>query len=164
MKRLLAILLLLSLSIGFVACSSDDSGNDPVVETDPWVGTWLSAGSNVAPILSTYFNIDSVRVTLNEDLTVVTEQHVAAGTWTSNTGVYQITESATGSILSTRFNYAAFEQEGIMQITEGNPDILKLEVVQVVPDLGAVPRTPETGFGSDATLGNNNIQNYIRIN
>jgi hypothetical protein len=30
---------------------------------------------------------------------------------------------------------------------------MKLEAVQTVPDIGAVPRTPATGFGSDATLG-----------
>ena len=164
MKRLIAILLLLTISIGFVACSSDDSGSNPVTQTDPWVGTWLSSGTNVAPILVALFNLDSVRVTMREDLTVTTEQHVAGGTWTTINGVYVVTKSTTGTVHTIRFNYSAFEQEGIFQITEGTPDTFKLEAVQVLPDIGAVPRTPTTGFGSDATLGTYNIQNYVRIN
>lgn len=165
MKNLLAILLMLTLTIGFIGCDSDDdNGNTPVVEVDPWVGTWLSTGTNVAPILVSVFNIDSVRVTLNEDLTVVTEQHVIDGAWTTINGVYVITEAASGDVHTVRFNYAAFEQEGIFQVIEGNPDQFKLEAVQVVPDIGAVPRTPDTGFGSDAALGALNIQTYVRVN
>ena len=63
-------------------------------------------------------------------------------------------------MLAISLIYPAFEQEGIIQVTEGTPDILKLEVVQTVPDAGAEPRTPATGFGSDATLGDSNIQTY----
>ncbi|MBU1100932.1 MAG: hypothetical protein KKA84_11070 [Bacteroidetes bacterium] len=164
MKNILAILLMLTLTIGFVGCSSDDGGSTPVVETDPWIGTWISAGANVAPVLATYFSIDSVRVTMNEDLTVITEQHVTDQAWSTTTGVYVVTRSATGNVHKVRFNYAAFEQEGIFEITEGNPDTFKLEAVQVIPDYGFVPRTPESGFGSDPTIGTTNIQTYVRIN
>jgi len=40
---------------------------------------------------------------------------------------------------------------------------MRLEAVQTTPNIGATPRTVETGFGSDATLGTANIQKYIRI-
>jgi len=58
--------------------------------------------------------------------------------------------------------YAAFSQEGIMQVIDASPDSIKLEVVQTLPDIGAVPRTPATGFGSDAALGTANIQKYVK--
>lgn len=165
MKKL-SYLLILILSLSFFACSDDDdnSGTDPEETTDAWVGTWLSADANVAPILVAVFNYDSVRVTFEEDQTVVLESHVAGGAWSTLPGVYSITESASGSVHSISINYTAFEQEGIIEITEGNPDQLKLEAVQTIPDIGATPRTPETGFGSDATLGTANIQTYVRVN
>jgi hypothetical protein len=65
---------------------------------------------------------------------------------------------------SISINYTAFEQEGIIQVIEGSPDQMKLEAVQTVPDIGATPRTPESGFGSDAALGTSNIQQYVRVN
>lgn len=165
MKKL-SYLLILLLSLSFFACSDDDddNGTDPEETTKAWVGTWLSADANVAPILVAVFNYDSVRVILEEDQTVVLESHVAGGAWSTLNGVYSITESASGSVHSISINYTAFEQEGIIEVTEGNPDQLKLEAVQTIPDIGATPRTPETGFGSDATLGTANIQTYVRVN
>lgn len=165
MKKLIYLLLLL-LSLSFVACSSDDNddgGTDPV-DQKAWIGTWLSTGTDVAPLLVSLFNYDSVRVTLAEDQTVTLESHIQDGAWTTLTGVYSVTESSSGTIHVININYTAFEQEGILEITSGNPDRMKLEVVQTIPDIGAVPRTPETGFGSDASLGTINIQNYVRIN
>ncbi len=164
MKRLLLVLLI---SLGMVlmtSCSKDDDkGTNPTPEVDPWIGTWLSAGANVAPILVALFNYDSVRVELLENQVVKTHSHVNGGAWATIEGTYSVTKSATGSVHAVQFVYAAFSQAGIMQVTEGTPDALKLEVVQTVPDIGAVPRTPETGFGSDAVLGTMNIQNYIRV-
>jgi len=161
MKKLIYLLIVL-LSISFFACSDDESVTDPVVEAKPWVGTWLSADANVAPILASLFKYDSVRVVFNEDLTIALSSHVIDGAWTTIPGVYTVTESATGDVHSIAINYTAFEQEGIFQIIEGNPDQFKLEAVQTVPDIGAVPRTPATGFGSDAALGTLNIQTYVR--
>ena len=164
MKKLIYLLIVL-LSISFSACSEDDdNGTDPNDDAKPWVGTWLSADANVAPILVSLFKYDSVRVTLNEDKTVALESHIKDGAWFTTPGVYNVTESASGSVHSISINYTAFEQEGIIEVTSGTPDQLKLEAVQTVPDIGAVPRTPATGFGSDAALGTLNIQNYVRIN
>ena len=164
MKKLIYLLIVL-LSLSFAACSEDDdNGTDPVDDAKPWVGTWLSADANVAPILVSLFKYDSVRVTLNEDKTVVLESHIKDGAWFTTPGVYNVTESASGSVHAISINYTAFEQEGIIEVTSGTPDQMKLEAVQTVPDIGAVPRTPATGFGSDAALGTLNIQNYVRIN
>lgn len=164
MKRLLSLILISGLMIGFAACSSsDDSPTNGGEETPAWVGTWLSAGADVAPLLVAVFNYDSVKVIMNADNTIALETHVAGGAWASLPGVYTITESTTGDVDAISINYSAFEQEGIVQIISGTPDRMELEVVQTVPDIGAVPRTPATGFGSDATLGAYNIQWYSKI-
>ena len=66
MKQLLYLLIAL-LSISFIACSDDDNagGTDPIEDAKPWVGTWLSAGANVAPILTNVFQYDSVKIKIS---------------------------------------------------------------------------------------------------
>ena len=168
MKTTLKYALLLTLAIGLLglaACGDDDDdnggGTNPPVP-DAWVGTWLSAGADVAPLLVNLFQYDSVRVTMNDDNTVLLETHPAGGAWTSLPGVYTVTESVSGDVDAIAINYTAFEQEGIVQVWTASPDSLYLEVVQTVPDIGAVPRTPASGFGSDAQLLTFNIQKYRR--
>jgi hypothetical protein len=165
-SKLFLILLARVAMLSFVACSDDDddddNGNTNPPEVDAWVGQWLSAGDNVAPILVAVFNYDSVRVWMNEDQTVRLDTHVAGGAWSTVEGVYTVTESASGDVHAVELVYSAVSQEGIIEVTEGSPDVLRLEAVQTVPDIGAVPRTPETGFGSDPTLGDANIQTYVR--
>ncbi len=162
MKKYLSIFLALIIALTFIACDDDDDNPTGGEEetTEAWVGTWLSTGSDVAVILATYFNYDSVRVQMNEDNTVVLESHVTDGAWTTTNGTYTVTKSESGDVHSIALVYPTFEQEGIIQIITGDPDEMKLEAVQTVPDLGSTPRTPETGFGSDATLGTTNIQTY----
>jgi hypothetical protein len=165
--KLFVVLLAMLAMTNFIACSDDDDdgdngGTNPPPAADPWVGQWLSAGSNVAPLLVAVFNYDSVRVWLNEDQTVRLDTHVSGGAWSTIEGTYAVTEEASGNVHTIELVYAAFEQSGIIEITEGSPDQMRLEAVQTVPDIGAVPRTPETGFGSDAALGDSNIQVYIR--
>ena len=162
MKHLVLILTLVGAMLFMVSCSKDTDSSTEPTPVDEWVGTWLSAGSNVAPLLVAVFNYDSVRVELTEDQIVRTHSHVAGGAWTTVEGTYSITRSASGDVHSCEFLYAAFDQEGIIQIIDGNPDTMKLEVVQVRPDLGFAPRTPESGFGSDVALGNTNIQTYVK--
>ena len=135
---------------------------DPII-TQHWVGTWLSAEENVAPILIAGFKYDSLRLILSEDNTITIESHIKDNGWTNIQGAYNITESVSGGIHAINMNFTEFEQEGIIEVTAGVTDKLKLEVVQTVPDFGAVPRNPTTGFGSDQTLGNMNIQTYIRL-
>ena len=171
MKKTMTYAMYLALIIGLVAlgaCSDDDDdnnggGTDPVVP-DAWVGTWLSAGDDVAPILVAIFDYDSVRVTYNDDNTIVLESHPAGGAWTALNGVYTVTESQDSEIDAVAINYTAFEQEGIVQVFPASPDSMFLEVVQTVPDIGAAPLTPEDGFGADPTLGTANIQIYRKVN
>lgn len=164
MKKLTLILFIISAMMLSVSCSDDSDNGTGSGDTDPWVGAWLSAGTDVAPILATFFNYDSVRVTMTSEGTVTTESHIKDGAWSTISGTYAVTKSATGTVHSISLIYTAFEQEGIFEVTSGTPDTFKLEAVQTVPDIGATPRTPETGFGSDVTLGTANIQNYKKLN
>lgn len=164
MKKLLSLLLILLLAVSFAACSDDDNNTtEPEVKVDAWIGTWLSTGTDVAPLLSTFFNYDSVRVEMKEDNTITLSTHIKDASWSTLPGVYTVTKSTSGDVHTIKINYTAFEQEGIVQIISGTPDQMKLEVVQTTPNIGATPRTPATGFGSDATLGALNIQVYKKI-
>ncbi len=165
MKRYLLVLTILLGMFLMASCDKDDdNGTNPVKTAEAWVGTWLSTGANVAPLLALApFNLDSVRVEFKDNQTVTTQSHVKDGAWTSLSGTYVVTKSATGAIHSIQIVYAAYSQGGIIQVTEGNPDQLQLEVIQTVPAIPFTPRTPETGFGSDAALGVLNLQKYVRI-
>lgn len=158
-KLILIALLGLMLIVGCEDTKSEDNGND----VDAWIGTWLSAGADVAPILAAYFLYDSVRVEFKDDNTLILESHVTNAAWSTLQGTYVITESATGDIHKFAANYTAFEQEGIIEITAGSPDVLKLEAVQTVPDIGAIPPTVAVGFGQDPTFGAGLIQTYKKI-
>ncbi|MBC8376078.1 MAG: hypothetical protein H8E26_08520 [FCB group bacterium] len=159
MKRY-SILMVLILGLLLVMGCEDDSDNDiNGNEVDVWVGNWLSAGDNVAVILSTYFLYDSVKVELTEDNTVTLETHVIDGAWTTLEGTYVLTESSDSDLDIIQLIYTAFEQEGIIEI-DGNT--MRLEAVQTVPDIAATVPTPAAGFGADPTLGTINIQTYIR--
>ena len=62
MKRLTIVLAVLMGLIAFISCDKDSGTNNDDNNNDPWVGTWLSAGPDVAPLLVALFLYDSVRV------------------------------------------------------------------------------------------------------
>ncbi len=159
MKRY-SILIVLILGLLLVLGCEDDSGtNANENDVDVWVGNWLSAGDNVAYILSAYFQYDSVKVEFTADNTVTLETHVMDAGWTTLEGTYVLTESSDSDIDAIQLIYTAFEQEGIIQIVG---DTLRLEAVQTNPDIAATVPTVAAGFGADETLGTINIQTYIR--
>ncbi len=162
---LLVPILVLGLAVSFTGCSKDeDKTTTPSEQTieEQLVGEWLSAGSNVAPLLVALFSYDSVLVTFGSDNTVTLNSHVADGAWSGElSGVFSVTESDTGSIHAISLNYTAFEQEGIIQLSSDGASF-QLEVVQTVPDIGATVPTPEAGFGADVALGTMNIQTYVK--
>ena len=162
MKRLTLIVMIVAGMLFMNSCSKDDESTTQPTPVAEWVGTWLSAGDDVAPLLVALFQYDSVRVEMTQDLIVKTHSHIAGGAWSTVEGTYKITKSASGDVHTAEFFYSAFDQAGIIQIMAGTPKTMKLEVVQIRPDIGAVPRTPDSGFGSDVALGTLNIQNYVK--
>ncbi|KAA3615091.1 MAG: hypothetical protein D8M58_11615 [Calditrichaeota bacterium] len=165
--RLFALLVSVSMLLFAVSCSESDSGTDSNGDdAEAWVGKWLSAGDNIAPLL-TSFSIDSIYVTMNEDGSIVLDQHVIGAGWSTNSGTYSVTKSATGDVHSISISYSSpsFDQGGIIEVTEGTSATMQLEVVQTNPDIGAVPPTVTAGFGSTngGALGTINIQNYVAV-
>ncbi|MCB2211618.1 hypothetical protein KQI52_05845 [bacterium] len=162
---LLVLVLSLALSLTFIGCDDDDDDDDgPTGPTetfeDMMVGTWFSGGDDVAPLLI-QLQIDSVRVTFNDDNTVDLDQHITGGAWVSNTGTWGIVESD-GDIheFTATYDNPSFTQEGIIMIDESeDPDMMQLEVVQTNPDIGAEVPTVDGGFGSTA-IGDINVQTY----
>jgi hypothetical protein len=170
MNRNLSLILILLLGLGLVfgaaGCSDDDDDNDPttpVVEEDPWIGVWRSEGANVAPLVyADPVNVDIAEATFNADGTISLYQHNhVTDAWSTNPGTYTITESATGDIHSISISYTnpAFDQLGIIQVIDGTPDTMKLEVV--ISTYTTVPN-PTGGFGADGVLGDLNIQTYVK--
>ena len=163
-RSLMILTLLLGLGT-FVGCSDDDDGGTgpgPIPGDDMWVGTWVSEGDDVAPLLVGLFNYDRVVVTMNDNGTVSLTTRVAGGGTATIEGTYSVTKSASGSVHAIEIVYAAFTQEGIIEVTDENPHRMRLEVVQTIPDIGATVPTVEAGFGADPALMDTNIQVYVR--
>jgi len=159
--KLLKFVLIALLGLMLLVSCEDSKNDDNNAEADAWIGTWLSAGTDVAPLLVALFAYDSIRVVLNDDNTLTLDSHVANGAWTSLPGTYVVTESEEGDIHGFAANYTAFEQDGIIEIIGDN---MRLEAVQTVPDIGALVPTVAAGFGANPALGTFNIQTYKRVN
>jgi hypothetical protein len=162
--KYLWLMTLIAALVGVAACSDDDDddngGTTPPVP-DAWVGKWISAGDDVAPILVAFSGYDSVYVTMNENNTLVLETHNDADGWVVTNGTFAITESENGDIDGFAATYPTYEQEGIIQIFSASVDSMWLEVVAT--NIGATIPTVEAGFGADPTLLDSNIQVYRRV-
>lgn len=163
----ISLLMALVLATGLGAltgCSDDDNGGPtgpgPGTDVDPWVGSWVSEGDDVAPLLVALFNYDRVVVEFTDAGTVSLTTRVAGGGTATLNGTYAVTKSASGSIHEIEIVYPSFTQAGIIEVTDANPFQMRLEVVQTIPDIGATVPTVAAGFGADATLGTTNIQTY----
>lgn len=131
-------------------------------------GSWYSSGDNVAPLLSTYFNVDSVYAEFFVNQTYTVESYDADGVMTEYLGTYTQTESDVDGIWTIVLNQSSpssLTSEGIFGffLNETSFD-MKYEVVQTEPDLGNAPPTPEGGFGSSngGALGESNIQQFVK--
>ena len=170
MKRLFSILLvlLLSLSLIVTSCGDDDDDNTPdPTDQEAIVGTWLSEGANLAPLLAN-LGFTKIEAIFDDDNTYLVKATVTGGNVNEMTGTYTVQTSGTGNIMNITLNQttpAALTSQGIYEITNNN-DNMRYEVVQTSPDIGATPPTATAGFGSTngGALGIINIQNYVRVN
>lgn len=152
------------------AMSSSVSVNTNTATQVGIIGKWLSSGSNVAPLLVTYFHVDKVYATFNANMTYTVNQFNTGNTTTTPdvvfSGTYSMQKSTTGNIWTITCYQAmpyAAEASGIFEI-KTSPEVLWYEVVQTSGTQN-VPPTPALGFGSSngGTLGTINIQKYVRI-
>jgi hypothetical protein len=134
------------------------------------IGKWLSEGTNVAPLLVTYFKVAKVEAEFKADFTYKVNQFNIGNTTTTPdlvfTGTYVIAKSTTGNIWTITCNqelpYVAVAS-GIFEI-KTNPELLWYEVVQTSGTQN-VPPTPAAGFGSSngGSLGMMNVQKFVRV-
>ena len=134
------------------------------------MGSWLSEGTNVAPLLVTYFKVSKVTAEFKTDYTYKVNQFNIGNTTNTPdlvfTGTYTISKSTTGNIWTITCNqdlpYTAVAS-GIFEI-KTNPEVLWYEVVQTSGTQN-VPPTPAAGFGSSngGTLNVLNVQKFVRV-
>ena len=152
-----------------VAMSTDQMATVQLAELGI-IGEWYSSGNNVAPLLATYFNVDSIYADFNSDQTYVVESYDPDGVKTEYTGTYTQTKSDVGNIYTILLNQStpsSITSEGIFEVVpNGDGFDLKYEVVQTEPDIGNTPPTPTGGFGSsnNGELGDSNIQKFLILN
>ena len=172
MKNFIKILsLAVVLSMSLIACEkNDDIVNDPDPEVLVGIqGEWYSSSDNVAPLLSTYFAVDSIYAKFSTDNTYLVESYDENGVKTEYTGTYVQTENTGSNIYTIELNQSTPSvgtSEGIFEIyTDKTAYDMQYEVVQTQPDIGNVPPSVTTGFGGSngGTLGTINIQKYIKI-
>lgn len=134
------------------------------------IGKWYSAGDDVAPLLVTYFLVDSISAEFKDDFTYVVHQFSNGNTSPTPdiifTGTYTIERSGVDDIwnivISQVEPYVA-DASGIFEIKQ-SPEKLWYEVVQTSGTQN-VPPTATAGFGSSngGTLGETNVQKYNRF-
>jgi hypothetical protein len=138
------------------------TGGCPEVEI---VGEWLSEGKNVAPLLVNVLDIVSIQAIFDEATFEVNSTNSDGqtgqqlGTWSS--------EPCPGSetkhrIVLEQTAPTAITVEGIYEIDDCmDPAVMRYEVIQTQPDLGAVAPTCDDDFGAGA-FGADNIQVFVR--
>jgi hypothetical protein len=126
----------------------------------------LSEGDDVAPGLVALFGTTRITATFNENNTYRVVEERGENPNVVYTGTYETEESSAGDIRTitlTQNEPFAAVAEGIYEI---DGDVMRYEVVQTQQDIGAVPPTPEGGFGSTLFGGEPQgatfIQTFVR--
>lgn len=134
------------------------------------IGEWYSSGDNVAPLLVTYFTVDSIYAEFKDDFTMIVYQFNEGNTsgtpdvtYSSNYTMEKSTVDDIWTIEIVQIDPYAAEVSGIFEIN-AETDVLWYEVVQTSGTQN-IPPTPVTGFGSSngGTLGDTNIQKFVRL-
>lgn len=133
------------------------------------IGKWQSSGLNVAPLLIGA-GIDSIYADFKGDNSYVVESFTPDGSKTTLTGTFTQERSAVAGIWNITINQSspnALVSEGIFQVIDQSPLLMKYEIAQTDPAIvGVTPPTAAAGFGSTSSgaFGVLNVQTYLRIN
>ncbi len=151
-------------------CGNAVDVNGTGMQQQPIIGTWVSQGADVAPLLAgAPFNNVKITATFKND-----GSYSVVGIDSSNkeidyTGTYQIMQSGVGNIIQIRLSQvmpSTAQADGMYQIdTSQTPNRMQYEVVQTQPTNGLTPPTPDKGFGSTVYNGmqiSTLIQKYSR--
>ncbi len=160
-------LLLIVVVMVFASCkkSEEETITDPQIIG--LVGEWYSSGTNVAPLLVTYFQIDSIYAKFQDNNTYKVESF-SGGSKTTYTGTFTQAKANVGTIWNITLNQttpSVVTSVGIFDIsTAVTPYLMKYEVVQTEPPAGTAP-TAAAGFGSTngGAIGTINVQKFLKI-
>ena len=163
MKRLLICCFALT------ACGTAGDNGVGGGASSPIVGKWLSAGSDVAPLL-TALHFTQVSAQFNADGSYVVHALNDKGQDTELDGTYADQPSSVAGIFDITINQTAptsLQSNGIYQVdSSGAPVRMQYEIVQTQPTQGWQPPTAAKGFGSTitdkGTQTNINIQKYVQ--
>lgn len=147
-----------------------EAGGGTGAQQNAIIGSWLSQGGDVAPLLAgAPFNDAKITATFNDDGTYSVVSIDTSNKEIDYAGTYQIMNSGVGTIWQIRCSQvmpSTAQAEGMYQVdTSQTPVRMQYEVVQTQPTNGLTPPEPDKGFGSTiyngqqiATL----IQKYSR--
>ncbi len=133
------------------------------------IGKWYSSGSNVA-ILLIAAGIDSVYADFKGDNSYLVESFTPDGSKTTLIGTFTQKRSAVSGIWNITVNQSspsALVSEGIFQIMDQSPLLMKYEIAQTDPAIvGVTPPTAAAGFGSTSggVYSDMNVQTYLKYN
>jgi hypothetical protein len=136
------------------------------------IGKWQSSGLNVSPLLIGA-GIDSIYANFKGDNSYVVESFTPDGSKTTLTGTFtqqRSTVSGTSGIWIITVNQSspnALVSEGIFQVVDQSPLLMKYEIAQTEPAIvGVTPPTAAAGFGSTSAgaFGLLNVQTYLKVN
>ncbi len=143
--------------------AQDDTGTTTGIGDVTIVGTWLSEGENIAPILVQLTSAASITATFEDDTFAVLTVD-AEGQEVMQAGVYIIEDTDFGDIKSITLEQSSpqtITAEGIFEIDNStSPPTMRYEVVQTVPDVGAEAPSAEAGFGGTG-LGSDLTQTFV---
>lgn len=131
-------------------------------------GTWVSEGTNIAPLLYSLFGTARIEATFNSNGSYTVVQTDTAGASLTLSGTFTMNKSSVDNIFeitADQTSPAALTSSGIFEVySDAAPFTMKYEIVQTTPDIGATPPTPADGFGSTngGALGTLNVQTYVR--
>ena len=156
MSRKAILAAVVVMGFGVAACDEESTGPDN--DQDEIVGTWVSAGADVAPgLAASPFFTDSIIATFNENETYTVLQYYNGNAQPITlTGTYEVGTQPEGQIRAITANQttpSAVTSEGIFQVS-GSGNTMQYEVIQVEPALqGVNAPTVEGGFGSTTVNG-----------
>jgi len=124
--------------------------------SNPLVGNWISAGSDVAPLLAGKpFNYTKITAAFNADGTYTVDGIDTANKDTTFTGTWTAMQSSASGIWDITVSQAQPATTlavGIYSI-DGASGRMTYEVVQTQPTNGLQPPTADKGFGSTVFNG-----------
>ncbi len=147
-----------------------DTTGGPSSQQNAIIGSWLSSGGDVAPLLAgAPFNDAKITATFSNDGTYTVVSIDTSNKEIDYAGTYQIMDSGVGTIWEIRCSQvmpSTAQAEGMYQVdTTQMPARMQYEVVQTQPTNGLTPPDPTKGFGSTVYNGDQIstlIQKYSR--